>query len=87
MDAGLNSQMEALLKNTATEKGFRAKVVGATATASDDINGRAGFILSGGTIEEAGNSGTAAGSFGSFYSSAESENASSKTGTSVGIDD
>jgi len=69
LDAGLNSQMEALLKSTATTKGFRAKVTGATAAPSSDINGRAGFVLSGGTVEEAADSGLPAGSFAAFYES------------------
>ena len=86
LDAGLNVQMVALLKNTATEKGFRAKVVGATATPSSDINGRAGFVLTGGTIEEATDSGTAAGSFASFYVADGSEDsAASKLGLAVGL--
>lgn len=86
MDAGLNTQMEALLKNTATEKGFRAKVVGATTTPLNDINGRAGFVLSGGTIEEAADSGTAAGSFASFYTADGSEGSpSANLGLAIGI--
>jgi hypothetical protein len=53
LDDGLNAQMEALLEATTTLKGFRATVVGAMATPSDNINGRAGFMLSGGTVVEA----------------------------------
>ena len=67
LDAGLNSQMEALLKDSTTVAGFRATITGATQTPSNDINGRAGFMLSGGIVAESADSGTAAGSFGENY--------------------
>ena len=63
LDPGLNAALELVLKDTATVAGFRATISGATATASSNINGKAGFVLSGGTIVEAVDSGTAAGSF------------------------
>ena len=51
LDAGLNAQMEALLKSTATVRAFRATIIGATQT-PQKLNGFDGYLLSGGTIVE-----------------------------------
>ena len=48
----LSSLKEVLLSATSTVAGFRAIITGTTAAPSNDVNGRDGFVLSGGTVVE-----------------------------------